>query len=61
MIKLKEFWEQVKKDNEPNIDRIKAYWDEKTLFVHRRALLTGAFLGGFLGADLVILIWILTK
>lgn len=38
------------------LDRIEKYWDKKTLFVHRRALLTGVFLGYVLGLLPTILI-----
>lgn len=31
------------------INKTEKYWDKKTLFVHRRALLVGVFLGFILG------------
>lgn len=61
MNNIENFFKDVRKKSQPEIDRINAYWDKKTLLVHRRALFIGIILGGILGADFVAVLWYFSK
>ena len=43
--KINKFFEEVRKESLPQIEKINSYWDKKTIFVHRRALIIGFVLG----------------
>jgi len=48
------------RDIQAEIDRINKFWDKKTVFVHRRALLIGVFLGTVIGASFATIIIYIT-
>lgn len=57
-IKSDEFKREMAEDRK----RIDEYWDEKTMFVHRRAVkwgtILGILLGMFIGASIVLMIYL---
>lgn len=55
-------WEEIEEAYKKDIERINKYWDAKTLFVHRRALILGTLCGFGLGVSFMafvftVLLW----
>jgi hypothetical protein len=48
------------RDIQPELERINKFWDKKTVFVHRRALLIVFFLGTVVGASFATIIIYIT-